>query len=64
MRELVLNHASLTPADERELVGWLDDLAGGIRVLVGAGLTQKVVRMCRWPHEIDCFQGGSLGGCV
>ena len=61
MRELVLNHASLTPADERELVGWLDDLAGGIRVLVGAGLTQKVVRMCRWPHEIDCFQGGSLG---
>ena len=60
MRELVLNHASLTPADERELVGWLDGLAGGIRVLVGAGLTQKVVRMCRWPYEIDCFQGGSL----
>ena len=60
MRELVLNHASLTPADERELIGWFDGLAGGIRVLVGAGLTQKVVRMCRWPCEIDCFQGGSL----
>ena len=60
MRELVLNHASLTPANEQELVGWLDNLAGGIRVLVGAGLTQKSVRMCRWPYEIRCFPVGSL----
>ena len=60
VRELVLNHASLTPAGEQELVGWLDDLAGGIRVLVGAGLTQKAVRMCRWPYQIRCFPVGSL----
>ena len=60
MRELVLNHASLTAAGEHELVAWLDDLAKGIAMVVGAGLTQKALRMCRLPYDIDCFRDRSL----
>ena len=60
MRELVLNHASVAPAGKHELLAWLDDLAGGITVLVRAGLTQKALRMRRPPYEIKCFRGGSL----
>jgi len=60
VRELVLNHASVTPAGEHELLAWLDDLARGITVLVRAGLTQKALRMRRPPYEINCFRGGSL----
>ena len=60
MRELVLNHASLASAGERESLDWLGDLADGIAALVIGRVTPKMLRMCRATTEVECFDGRSL----
>ena len=60
MRELVLNHASLASAGERESLDWLGGLADGIAALVTGRVTPKALRMCRATTELECLDGRSL----
>ena len=60
MREMVLNHASLTPPDPRTAVGWLKDIATGMAQLVNERVAQSSLRTCRPVFEIGCLLDYSL----
>ena len=60
MREMVLNHASLTPPDPRTAVGWLKDIATGMAQLVNERVAQSNLRTCRPVFEIGCLLDYSL----
>ena len=55
MREMVLNHTSLSPPDRATAVGWLRDVAVGMSVLVGKGVANPALRSSLWPYEISCL---------
>ena len=60
MREMILNHASLTPAAWRDALGFLSDLADGMAGLVRGGAARSTLRMSRSLHEIYWSDRGSL----
>ena len=60
MREMVLNHASVTRIGSHRAVEWLPDVAEGMAALVNRGVTQSTLRMCQSLHEIQLQDGRSL----
>lgn len=62
MREMVLNHASVSIRDGRsdKVSSWLRDLSSGIAGLVNAKVVPPTLRMFRSIYEIPCVSVGSL----
>lgn len=60
MREMVLNHASLSLGGSRETVCWLGGMARGMAVLVRAAVVKQVLRTERAATEIRSLRGWSL----
>lgn len=60
MREMVLNHASLTSPDRRAALGWLKDTAVGMAQLVLNGVVQSSLRTSFPVYQIDCLPDYSL----
>lgn len=61
MRELILNHASVSSSSgRREVVAWVKDVAAGMSQLVNERVVEKSLRMYRDPHEMLCSPGYSL----
>ena len=60
MREMVLNHASLSPPDRATAVEWLKDVAVGMSVLVGEGVVASTLRSSLSPYEIYCLDEWTL----
>ena len=57
---MVLNHASLASAGQRETVERLPEVADGMASLVRDGVAKAILRMCRPTHEIYSRDGLSL----
>ena len=62
MREMVLNHASVSVphSNPAKLYEWLRELAEGIQRLLGARVVQKSLRTARKFYETQCLPGYSL----
>ena len=62
MREMVLNHASVSvPHMDRDAVSeWLKDVASGMGQVVRDKVVQSSLRMVRGLHETQCMPGCSL----
>ena len=62
MREMVLNHASVSirGGASDEVIAWLRDLSSGMGGLVNANVVPPTLRMFRSIYEIPCAQVGSL----
>ena len=60
MREMVLNHASLSAPDKYTALGWLKDLAVGMTDLSQNRVVQSVLRTSRDLHSIQCYPYESL----
>lgn len=62
MREMVLNHASvLAPGSNREsIIRWLEDLAGGMAMLVDNRVVQRSLRMAHAYSDTPCLPDYSL----
>ena len=60
MREMVLNHASITTPNHHIAVKWLRDIAVGIAGLMGKGIVQDTLRTSKTIHEIFCLPDWSL----
>ena len=60
MREMILNHASLTSAGRDEVPAWLVDMASGMAALVRTRVASKNLRACRSVHDIRFPDGRSL----
>ena len=60
MREMVLNHASLSAPDQRLAVMWLQDTVAGMATLVLNKVTEPTLRMRRSHYETPCSAGVSL----
>ena len=60
MREMVLNHASLTGFAKQEVVDNLRDVAAGMAQLVKNGVTGAVLRTSKPIQDISCLPGCSL----
>lgn len=57
---MVLNHASLASAGQRETVERLPEVADGMASLVRDGVARAILRMCRPTHDIYSRDGRSL----
>ena len=66
MREMVLNHASVSAprADHRAVADWLAGVADGMAVLVRDRIVSNGLRMARYYHEVPCLPGYSLFDAV
>ena len=67
MREMVLNHASVSVphSNPAEVSAWLGELAGGMQRLLEARVVQRSLRTARNLHETQCLPGYSLfGACL
>ena len=62
MREMVLNHASVSAPHlgRGAIQEWLKDMAGGMGQVVRQKVVQSSLRMAREPHEMQCMPGYSL----
>ena len=60
MREMILNHASLTPAGWHDALEFLPDLADGMAAVVRDGAALATLRMSRSLHETRWPDEGSL----
>ena len=60
MREMVLNHASLSAPDQYTAVVWLRDMAVAMSDLTYNGVAQNTLRMSRSIYEIPCLDNCSL----
>lgn len=60
MREMVLNHASLSAPDKYTALSWLKDLASGMSLLTGSQVAQSALRSNHELYEIQCCAGMSL----
>ena len=62
MREMVLNHASVSVAgsNPHEICGWLTDLAEGVRRLVEAEAVLRSLRTAHALYATQCMRGYSL----
>ena len=60
MREMVLNHASLSAPDKYTALGWLKDLAVGMIELSQYRVVQSVLRKSRDLYSIQCYPYESL----
>ena len=60
MREMVLNHASLSSGGSHEGVRWLGGMARGMAALLREGLTEPALRAARPPTELRSPEGWSL----
>lgn len=55
MREMVLNHASLSAPDKYTALGWLKDLVVGMTELSQNRVVQSVLRASRDLYSIQCY---------
>ena len=55
MREMVLNHASLSAPDKYTVLGWLKDLVVGMTELSQNRIVQSVLRASRDLYSIQCY---------
>ena len=60
MREMVLNHVSITAPDRYTAVDWLKDIATGIAELRSNGIVQLVLRTSHPVQEVICLSDWSL----
>lgn len=60
MRELVLNHASLSSPDRHTATDWLTEVARGIAVLVNQRITRSQLRTIKPCGAIVCSDGYTL----
>jgi len=60
VREMVLNHASLSAPDRQTAVEWLQDMAAGMSVLVRDRVVMGYLRMRKSVHETLCLTDWSL----
>ena len=60
MREMVLNHASLTAAGWRDAVEWLRDAAEGMAAVVENGAAAPALRIFRTMDQIRCRDNRTL----
>lgn len=60
MREMVLNHASVTACDEQSLSSWLHDVIIGMNTLINASLVPMQLRAAKEFYEIQCTPGTTL----
>ena len=62
MREMVLNHASVSASRSNpvEISAWLRDLAEGMRQLLGSGVVRKSLRTARNLDDMQCLPDYSL----
>ena len=60
MREMVLNHVSLTSPDQYTAIGWLRDVMKGIAVLKLCKVAEPTLRMWNHHAEISCIGTWSL----
>ena len=60
MREMVLNHASLTPPDEHTCLRWLQDLAVGMGQMISHGTVDRALRSSVPLEEIWCLPSYSF----
>lgn len=54
MREMVLNHASVTARDQRTVSSWLHDVIDGMKMLIDAKLVPMQLRAIKEFYEIQC----------
>ena len=60
MREMVLNHVSISAPSPDTAVEWLKDLVIGLSGLVGEGVVNATLRARHFPHEICYLPGKNL----
>ena len=60
MREMVLNHASITAPDRYTAVDWLKDMAVGVAELNSSRIVQMVLRTSKPVQEVICLSDWSL----
>lgn len=60
VREMVLNHASLSVPNRHAAVDWLEGMTTGMSMLIGDGVVQNHLRMRLSLYEIKCVSGWSL----
>ena len=60
MREMVLNHASLTAPNQHAALNWLRELVPGMTQLIQDGVVPHTLRMVCPPQQIACTSDQSL----
>ncbi len=60
MREWVLNHSSVTPADRHDAIAWLKELTGAMTQLYLAKVAGHSLRSFVLFGDLECSDGSSV----